>query len=298
MHLFSRKRLKALIAIIVILTSLVSDGLSAQARRRAGTRGSCEIVQPDQAAADAPTNEDLVALMPENEQMNSATAQPQLWFYIPFAAKSPLSGKLTLRKAGPSKPILKLDSLLSKDYSSPQLKPSRYEMLAYFQQLLYPDVIELEAIALPQTLGIVSVQVPQALKKDTPYQWYFAVSCKTAGSTRSLQVDGWVRWVEPPTSFLSQVQQAKSVEQMVRLYADAAYWPDALTLLATYRDRDSQAQTIWTKALAAEKMAEFAAEPILSCCSPRPIETKWPTFTETVATPLKVPLNKLKKPNL
>jgi Domain of Unknown Function (DUF928) len=228
--LFSQ--LKTLV-IAAMLISLFANGAVAKSRspkRSAGDRGSCTTMTQ---AAKSSNQEALVALVTAKGEMSTAVSQPTFWFYVPFQDPSPLTAEFILRDSQEQRVT----------------KPLR--------------------IQLPNQPGIASVRSPQPLKVNQSYHWYFSVICEVAGEQKKLTVDGWVRYVEPPATVVTQLKQATTIEQTAALYAKSGFWSDALTLLASHREQTGRSTIVWTDLLRSEQLEAVDSKPILPCCTAR-----------------------------
>jgi hypothetical protein len=117
----------------------------------------------------------------------------------------------------------------------------------------------------PDSAGIMSLQLPVTLKKNELYNWFLSVSCgksKKSGKPDVLNVDGWVRWIEPGIDVDKDLKNIDSIEKKVGIYLREGYWHDALTLLAEQRDKQPQAKALWPRLLKSEDLEKFTAKPI------------------------------------
>lgn len=191
-------------------------------RRSGGDRGECPALSSN--LNTAPDNH-LTALIPESGETLSALESPTLWFYIPYSSKSPLSARLVIRDE-------------------------------YGKMVMEPQITEL-----PTTSGIVRWQLPQELKINQSYHWYFSVLCNSDKPSSNPIVDGWIRRIQPNLALVSQLRTATLTEQ-VTLYTQAGLWSDAFTLVANQRDTDPQAKTEWNKLLKAISLESLVKQVI------------------------------------
>jgi hypothetical protein len=220
---FTGKCILSLAASVICLSSLL-HGLPVRAARDGGDRGSCGT-----SGVAVSSEEVLTALVPKDGNANSATSTPKIWFYVPFASASDVSAKIILRD-------------------------KRGKLVA-----------ESKNVPLPNSAGIMSLQLPVTLKKNELYNWFLSVSCgkpKNSGKPDVLNVDGWVRWIEPGIDVDKDLKKIDSIEKKVGIYLREGYWHDALTLLAEQRDKQPQAKALWTRLLKSEDLEKFTAKPI------------------------------------
>ena len=115
---------------------------------------------------------------------------------------------------------------------------------------------------LTKTPGIVQVQVPYLLAKDTFYRWSFAVVCDADRPSRNPVVSGWVRRVEPDSGVVQKLKKVKQPERVATIYAKAGLWYDALTLLAKHRDANPQTAAAWQELLRSQQLETVSLQPI------------------------------------
>ncbi|MCX7592600.1 MAG: DUF928 domain-containing protein [Fischerella sp.] len=200
-------------------------------RRFGGARrGSCPDVKPP-----------LTALVPLTEQPASVTnvwgltteEHPKLWFYLPYN-----------KSAGYAAEFILLDD---------ESKDSVYNT----------------AIALPEQAGVIGVSIPQRvppLQVGKRYRWFLNVYCNPQKQSAPIYVEGVILRKEPNQNVANQLQKAQPLQQ-VAIYANNAFWYDALTTLAEMRQKNPQnptLQTKWTDLLAAVGLDELATKPLIS----------------------------------
>ncbi|KAM3107475.1 DUF928 domain-containing protein [Phormidesmis sp. 146-33] len=226
-----------ILVIAAILISFFANGAVAKSRRprrSAGDRGICTtITQTNTQTTQAFNKEALVALVTAKGEMSTAASQPTFWFYVPFQDPSLLTAEFILRD----------------DQEQRSIEPLRLQ--------------------LPNQPGIVSVRSPQPLKVNQSYHWYFSVICDVSGEQKKLTVDGWVRYVEPSTTVITQLKQATTIEQAAALYVKSGFWSDALTLLASHRKQNERSAIVWADLLQSEQLEAVTSKPVLPCCTDR-----------------------------
>jgi hypothetical protein len=223
-------QLRTLIVISMLLVSFMAYDRSAQAGSKkapksAGDRGLCSTSEKPSETAH------LIALVvnPENQRaMKVASEYPTLWFfYTPDASTPQLTGELIIR--------------------------DRQE----------ETVMESRKVDLPNQTGIVGIQIKSKLPLNQPYHWYFSVTCKTDRGTKKSTVDSWLRRIEAKPEVATQLNQAKSPEQIADIYRQAGFWADALTTLANEKNQSPKAQTMWSELLREQQLESIESQPIL-----------------------------------
>lgn len=208
----------------------VPPGPAPGGRRFGGARrGSCPDVKPP-----------LTALVPLTEQPASVTnvwgltteERPKLWFYLPYT-----------KSAGYPVEFVLLD-----DESK--------------------DPVYNTAIALPEKAGVIGVPIPQSvppLQVGKRYRWFFNVYCDPQKQSAPIYVEGVILRKDLNQSVAKQLQTAQPLQQ-VAIYANNAFWYDALTTLAEMRQKNPQNRTLeteWTDLLAAVGLDDLATQPLI-----------------------------------
>jgi Domain of Unknown Function (DUF928) len=185
-------------------------------RSRGASRTGCNIPQTT-------TNQELFALIPDNQETYSIGANPVLWFYLPYnAVTNPLTVRVTVQ--GETGVIPSYSKLFS----------------------------------LSGSPGIVGIRLPQALKQGVAYRWYFTIVCDANVDGGSL--DGWMQSVRPS---LEMNKKSLPLSQQLDLYRQNNIWHDRVTLLATQRGKNPQAEMEWQALLKELGMENLAQEPVL-----------------------------------
>ncbi|UIE38129.1 DUF928 domain-containing protein [Leptodesmis sichuanensis] len=198
-------------------------------------RGQCNIPQ-------TATNQELIALVPEQGEALSITETPTLWFYVPYAPTSPLSARFTLR--------------------------DEQGRRALFAPILFP---------LSGTPGIIGIRLPKPLQPETSYHWYLTILCQSKAEGPG--VDGWVRRVVPDSQLSQQLQQPLSLQERLDLYQKANIWYDRLTLLAEQHTSNAQAANKWRRLLQEIGLEALSQEPIVPCCRITSSQSQLPIST-------------------
>jgi hypothetical protein len=153
-----------------------------------GSRGNCPTVTIP-----------LTSLMPDANYGTTTLERPTLWFYVPYAADTVMSGLFSLQDAE------------GEDIAAP-----------------IPFSIPTESP------GFVSVTFPEAFALtdvDAEYHWYFELDCE--GSDIPLVVDGWIQRVENSADLQSQLNAVNTADDLV--YTNNRIWYDAIASLAALR---------------------------------------------------------------
>jgi hypothetical protein len=123
------------------------------------------------------------------------------------------------------------------------------------------QVIYRSTIATPLRDGVISVSIPssvQPLELNQDYRWTLKAKVSCGGNAlESKFVEGWVQRVSLP---------AGVVVQQGRIYAEQGIWYDAVTILASQRQRspnDLQLKQDWEDLLGAAQLEAMAQYPIL-----------------------------------
>lgn len=186
-------------------------------RSQGGTRAGCII-------AKTTANQDLYALVPDNEEAYSMGVNPILWFYLPYnGTTTPLVARLKIESEGGRVP----------PYS--------------------------KLISLSGTPGIVGIQLPQPLKPGISYRWFFTMVCDA--NTDGASLDGWIQAIKPGAG---PNQRMLPLPQQLAWYKQEDIWHDRLTLLATQRHKIPQADVEWKAVLKEIRMEELGQERILA----------------------------------
>lgn len=126
-------------------------------------------------------------------------------------------------------------------------------------------------VTLPETSGLVSVQLPKnvplQLKQD--YYWQFSLICDADVPSRNPFVEGVIQRVELDASLKQQVSLAEPGDR-ANLYASAGIWYEALSVLANSRcaQPDNAILTSrWSKLLKSVDLGEYATASIAEYCT-------------------------------
>ncbi len=148
-------------------------------------------------------------------------------------------------------------------------------------------------IALPQTVGLIGVQVQKntSLQPGKLYHWYLNVRGKecTSGSvgsarasspsialpadsmTAMVYVDGWIERAALPSGLSDRLKQA-TPQQQAALYGEAGFWYDAIDTLAKAQlaaPNNAAIKTDWNALLQDGGLEKLSAQPLVNCCTTR-----------------------------
>lgn len=192
-------------------------------RRDGGSRA-------DKCIADA-ENQNLMALIPQENVGANASASPELFFYIP-EVKSQRTLEFVMRNEE--------------------------------DRLMY------EAFFTTEGNGIVSVEVPadvaaNMLKTDENYHWYLSMICDPEQRSRDLVVEGWMRQetIDPATQ---QELETASLLEKAEVYRDRGFWFDALSVLTEDSgalQEQSMARQKWSEMLDSVGLKELTSKPFV-----------------------------------
>lgn len=173
-------------------------------------------------------NDNLMALVPKNNEILTTQDYPDFWFYVPFA-KSSESLPATFR-------------LLDEEKKSVLSKPLKLSL---------PDKKGIAKLSLPST------EKPLVVGKR--YHWYFNITCvNDQGAQSNIFVDGWIKRVEPDSTLVERLKQTKPQDKYLP-YFESNIWAEAISQLAEYRTIHQQE---WVKILSQYQLEKAALEPI------------------------------------
>jgi Domain of Unknown Function (DUF928) len=143
-------------------------------------------------------NRGLTAIVPPGDFGGlSATANPAIWVYLPYATERPISGVLSLR-------------LTDNFRSAPFLKVP---------------------VTLPSQPGLVRLKVPASVEQRGMLAWTLTVVCDAENLARNPFISGLVM-VKPNPELLQRVAGLSPSERVIE-FARSGYWYDALDLVAS-----------------------------------------------------------------
>ncbi|AFY34973.1 DUF928 domain-containing protein [Calothrix sp. PCC 7507] len=182
----------------------------------------------------------LTALVPftqpapsETNVWGLTTAQhPTLWFYVPISQNSAHPSEFVLQDQD-SNPIYQQD------------------------------------ITLPNQPGVIGITLPTnapSLALNQRYRWFFTIYCDREKQLPPMYVEGVIKRVNLNQAAAEQLRTAQPLQQFA-IYAKNGIWHEALTTLATLRQKDPQnaaLQSQWQDFLTRAGFGEEAKQPIIS----------------------------------
>jgi Domain of Unknown Function (DUF928) len=186
---------------ILGLANLVSDPVTAVAtptkrpyRRASGAkRGVCRTTPAEPL-------EELMAFLPESKNGAdlTATKAPTFYFYVPDRPENVASLEFRL------------------DYAA---GPKRGN------GVLNPPL----QVPIANTPGVVKVQLPEVLEKDTTYAWSFTLRCQATRETVSFK--GTIVYQDLDATVAAQLAKANTVQQKAAIYTQIGFMLDAVPIL-------------------------------------------------------------------
>lgn len=168
-------------------------------------------------------------------------------------------------------------------------KPDSIDSMEFVLQDDQDTDIYRGVVSLPQTSGVVGVQVPKnvSLQPGKLYHWYLSVkgkdsACNSGRSstakpqsgdsmTAMVYVDGWIERAALLPTLSDRLNQA-SPQQQAALYGENGFWFDAVNTLAeTQLSKPSNAaiKTDWQTLLKDGGLETLSTQPLVNCCTTR-----------------------------
>lgn len=174
------------------------------------------------------SDRNLVALIPENTVALTASASPELFFYVPKTS---------------------------------QEKTIEFVLRNEADEFMY------EAFLKTNGQGIMSVEIPsevesKLLKEEGNYHWYLSIICNSQQRSRDIVVEGWIRQSEIGLTLKQKLNTSDAIAQ-ANLYHDRGLWYDALSVLAEQKKAQTNEPSIqakWTEILESEGLGDLASE--------------------------------------
>jgi hypothetical protein len=194
-------------------------------RRDGGSRGS-----QDNCVVNA-ENQNLMALIPQNNVGMNASASPKLFFYVPELKK-----------------LSTLEFVLRNEQD----------------QLMYETFLSTEGN------GIMSIEVPaevksNLLKADQNYHWYLSLICNSQQRSRDIVVEGWMRQGRLNLATQKQLNKASSLEK-AEVYRQQGFWFDALLALTENPNsvaEETMMRQKWSEMLVSVGLESLVSEPFI-----------------------------------
>ena len=201
--------------------TLPNTGAPGSRRRGGASRtGSCPAVAQPLTALVPTVNDSVWGL--------TTTANPRLWFYVPY--------------------------VLNTDH------PAEFALLNDRNQYVYQTTL---ANAQTDATGIIEVALPSTVALDVGkfYRWAFTVNC---GADSSVFVMGGIQRVAPLSAPAASLDQA-SLDR-ASLYAENGIWFDALTILAELKQSNPHDPAIaaeWQSLLQSATLEDMVDQPFV-----------------------------------
>lgn len=172
-------------------------------------------------------------------------------------------------------------------------KPDSIDSIEFVLQDDQDTNIYRGAISLPQTAGVIGVQVPKnvSLQPGKLYHWYLSVKgkdsvCNSGRSSNAnsmansqsadsmtalVYVDGWIEHTALPPTLSDRLKQS-TPQQQAALYSETGFWYDAIDTLAEAQlatPNHAAIKTDWNALLKDGGLEQLSAQPLLNCCTTR-----------------------------
>lgn len=187
--------------------------------------------QPTRTASGGRRNDSCVnvqamqptALVPQNQLVTTVSQTPTLFFYIP-KTKTKMAEFALMDNQG--------------------------------------NEIFLKMIALPDTSGVIKLDLPPTVKLETnkTYQWELAIVCDTQERTSDRFIQGTLQRNQLSPDLQARLQGAALLKQ-AELHAEARNWQDSLAIAAQLRPTFPQA---WEELLKSVDLEAIAKEPFVN----------------------------------
>jgi len=123
----------------------------------------------------------------------------------------------------------------------------------------------------PQQSGVISVSIPaastsSALAVGKTYRWNFNLICNSQDQAKNKIISGFTQRVAPSQDLVSKLENAKTMRDRLKIYAQAGIWHETLTILAQLRrdnPNDPDLAKDWADLLKQVGLAEIAEEPLV-----------------------------------
>lgn len=180
------------LSVNVVESSAIAAPKRPPGRTAGGKRGVCQIAQTQ-------PSERFIAFLPESSDTAdiTTTKAPTFYFYVPDAPASIASLEFRL------------------DYASGDRRGT--------------GVINPPLKVSAQTPGVVKVQLPAVLEKDTSYRWSFTLRCQESRETASIK--GIVVYKELDAKVKAQLAQTTSAQEKAKIYVQQGSLVDAVSVL-------------------------------------------------------------------
>lgn len=126
-------------------------------------------------------------------------------------------------------------------------------------------------IAIDNKSGFVKITLPEtapALNFNQSYNWTVALVCNPKRRTEDSVIGGWIQRQAPTAEFQSKLTRARTDLDRANLYAQSQFWYDAISLLMTSDQPNSEAfKHLWSSTIQAaglEKLSDPYTQTIVN----------------------------------
>ncbi|MDJ0648661.1 MAG: DUF928 domain-containing protein [Xenococcaceae cyanobacterium MO_188.B19] len=190
-------------------------------RKDGGSRGNCIA-----------RGRDFVALVPDRAVNKTASASPEIFFYVPKTQES---------------------------------KDIEFLLRNEEDELIYKTLVKATSKG-----GIMSVKVPELVKESAKessdnFHWYLSLICDNNKRSQDIVLEGWIEYVELNNSLKDKINLSNSIKK-ANLYQQEEIWYDALLALAEQKKSNSNQtsiQTEWSQMLESVGLSDLASKPII-----------------------------------
>ncbi len=190
-------------------------------RRDGGSRSNCLA-----------NGRDMVALVPNSPINKTASASPELLFYVPQAEET---------------------------------KEIEFVLRDRADNLVYKTLMPTGDRA-----GIMSVSIPEAVKENAKgsqndYHWYLSLICNSSKRSQDIVLEGWIQYVQLNQPTQEKISLSNSIEKS-DLLQEAGIWYDAISVLAEQKKSNSNINTVqaeWSEILESIDLSNLASEPLI-----------------------------------
>ncbi len=190
-------------------------------RKDGGSRGNCIA-----------KGRDFVALVPDRAVNKTASASPQIFFYVP-KTQEPKDIELLLRNQE--------------------------------DELIYKTLVKTTSEG-----GIMSIEVPELVKESAKgasdnFHWYLSLICDNNKRSQDIVLEGWIQYVDLNNSLKQQINLSNSIKK-ANLYQQEEIWYDALLALAEQKKsnfNETSIQTEWSQILESIGLSYLESKPLI-----------------------------------
>ena len=127
-----------------------------------------------------------------------------------------------------------------------------------------------EQLVLPEEAGIVKLSLPEeiCLQVGKRYVWEVTTISDPENPDWNPSLRGWIQRTELDPNLEAQLENAEPLEK-AELYAQAAVWSEAVSILAQLRDTYPEE---WEELLNSVNLGRLIEAPLADCCTEEEIE--------------------------